>query len=262
MSDISTNKNTSRKGRLMFLRRIKHMMILIGKLFQRGSYWGRMYCVDSEKKLMYIAVCKTASTSFRSILLNIPWTTSQDFKRDVRTAENYISNIDLKNYADYYKFAFVRNPFSRLVSCYEDRYHNDSNETFFQVYLMGYLAKDKGFKEFAKRVTRIPNFLADRHFCRQYDLLYDKNGKPIYDYLGHFENLKGDFEYVRERFNLAELPHFRTSHGSRVDWRDYYDEPLANAVYQYYLSDIKNLGYEETYQELLKHIRERGTPAI
>ena len=125
---------------------------------------------------------------------------------------------------------------------------------------MGILAKDRGFASFARRVTRIPNCLADRHFCRQWDLLTDRKGRLACDTVGHMENLIADYEPIRARFGLAPLPHIRASQSSQRDWREYYDEPLARRVYAHYKADVDNLGYEDAYQDLLAYIRARAMP--
>ena len=80
-----------------------------------------------------------------------------------------------------FKYTFVRNPLSRLVSCYESKYVKDkkifgdysSNLCYGRTrYLMGWLENVSDFGEFVDKVCEIPICWQERHFRLQYDLLY------------------------------------------------------------------------------------------
>jgi hypothetical protein len=98
---------------------------------------------------------------------------------------NYISK-ELFN--DYYKFAFVRNPYSRAYSFY--KYLKFSDSMSFDDFI---LKKFKG------------KYLKKKYwFLRpQYDYIYS-NGKCLIDFVGRFENLEHDFKQVASKFNLDQ----------------------------------------------------------
>jgi hypothetical protein len=152
----------------------------------------------------------------------------------------------------FFKFAFVRNPFDRLVSCYESKYHNDKikrpNGPFiFDKYLFGALKNDKGFENFAKRICLIPDMFADRHFQSQYFQIY-KNKKNTLDYVGKFENIAEDFDFIKNKFKLNDLPHYNKS--GNKNWMDYYDLKLARKIYKRYKKDFIHFGYSGEYEKL------------
>ena len=94
--------------------------------------------------------------------------------------QHYISQ---ELYNQYYKFAFVREPKSRLFSTYKFLQFNEvmSFDDFINFKLDELLATPK-FDFFLKS---------------SYDYLYDSNGNCLVDFIGKFENLKQDFEKVR-----------------------------------------------------------------
>ena len=71
-----------------------------------------------------------------------------------------------------------------------------------------------------------------------------------------FENLARDYESIREKYDLAPLPHYnRTKKGN---WMDYYNLATARRVYRRYQRDIEEFGYQDVYDELIRYITEKN----
>ena len=190
--------------------------------------------------------CKTACSSIKANLyhLDVPDDHSiHQIKPDTFWP-------DERQYKNYFKFTFVRNPYDRLVSFYENivQKHN----RFREYYLFGYLRRDKGFPDFCKKVCRIPFCLADMHFESQYYLLYDKQGNCRVDHIGKYENLAEEYEWIREKYGLAPLGRLNPS-GKR-NWMDYYTRKTAQLVYKKYRKDFETFGYEDAHQELMEYL--------
>jgi len=149
-----------------------------------------------------------------------------------------------------FKFAFVRNPWARLLSEY--RYRNYFHH--------------RSFKDFVLHKMPSPGFDDKyRHVMPQYDMLYDKEGNLLVDYVGRFETLQQDFDRVCEKLAIEDsrLPHRNPSDKKSRDLKrklknllfmngenrhhsltDFYDDETRDAVADYYRKDIETFGYQ------------------
>jgi chondroitin 4-sulfotransferase 11 len=229
-----------------------------------GCYSPRTFHINHDKKLIYLSNSKVACSSIKASMYHLEQ--QQDY-RSVHKAANaqkqYEIDVPYDRYADYYKFTFVRNPFARLVSCYVNKLHEDREKLgktmdrlYFARYLFGYLNVDKGFHNWARRVCRIPDRYADRHFISQSYLVHDKNGNMLVNHVFNFENLARDYGAISEKFDLAPLPHYNKT--NKGNWMDYYDLRTARIVYRRYKRDICEFGYQGAYDELIRYIKEKS----
>jgi hypothetical protein len=161
----------------------------------------------------------------------------------------------------YDSFAFVRNPFARLVSCYRDKILWEPGDP---IYPRPYfdiapyrLPTNVPFAEFASRVARIPDRVADRHFKSQSADLY-RHGERVVGFVGHMERLDHDWHHIAERHDLPlvlERAHTTRAKGPHADWQAYYDRATVDLVAARYRTDLALLGYEGAREELLAHLR-------
>lgn len=246
-------------------RLVRHIMNVI--CF--GAAWPLQYFVEHSKRIAYLPIAKVGTSSIKASIYKM---TVQDYNI-IHGELEFVEDISLKlpiwvkahdknKYNEYYKFTFVRNPFNRLVSCYENKYHSDKKRIgvsmkflYFQTYLLGYLKEDNGFKEFVKKMAKIPLKFADPHFIPQSYYILDKNGACRVDYVGKFENFEHDWAWLMEKYSFAPLSHYNKT--DKVNWMDYYDRKTAELVYMYYEKDIKSFGYEESYKELIEYIEKK-----
>ncbi len=172
---------------------------------------------------------------------------------------SYISNELFDNY---FKFSFIRNPWARAVSIFK----------YFKYHRM------LSFEAFMEH--RFPELWEERYdfVMPQVNFLYDQNGKQLVDFIGRFENLKGDFEVVKSKVAhpLEDLSHINkppNAHNWYSRWnsrfiykelkkrpglikhlylfspvnanyREYYTPTAKRIVKSYYNADIEKLGYE------------------
>jgi Sulfotransferase family. len=228
---------------------------------KHGHSFNRKYFVLDDKKLIYVANSKVASSSIKASMMKLEPQASYHTVHVEAKKSNDVLNIRRNEYPGYFRFTFVRNPFRRVLSCYENKFHTDkktrsavSPDMYFDDYLLGYIKKDRGFASFVRRVSRIPKFISDRHFVSQSYLLSEK-GVPSYDFWGKMEDLPDAYEPIREKYDLATLPHYNKS--TTKNWMDFYDEKTALIVYKMYERDIKEFGYEEEAQKLLDYVRSK-----
>lgn len=143
---------------------------------------------------------------------------------------------------DYFKFAFVRNPWDRLVSCYKDKIvHCGATLPFFMAKYKEFTLK-MPFGAFVKAVASIPDSRAEDHFISQHTYLF-LNGKLVVDFLGCFEQLTEDWNTVCEHIGYQGFP---LSHRKRVDgnpYRTYYTNNLKKIVAKRFEKDIDLFKY-------------------
>lgn len=144
----------------------------------------------------------------------------------------------------YFKFAVVRNPFSRVVSAYEslkrggnpvwpnaDRYRDEV------------LCRYEGFERFVleelDRATK-----EQKHFRPQWKFLMI-GGDLAVDYVARLETLEEDFERICERLGVDRtLPHRNKTGDRRPPLASYYEnDAVADAVRTLYADDFSLLDY-------------------
>lgn len=225
---------------------------------KNGCYYPREFIVRTDKQLAYLSVPKVACSSIKASMS--PLESCDDDKIHASMDSLGFSRFGSlpENENSFFKFTFVRNPFERLVSCYENKYHTyrnyDANLNILEHYLDGSLAKDEGFEAFITKICSIPNFALEPHFMRQYDIVYDKHSVCLVDYIGKMESLQQDFLPIQEKYNLRPLPHYnKTGIANTNKWMNYYNENTAELVYNKYMKDFEVFGYEEFYTMLKEY---------
>ena len=244
--------------RLSFLKRESHHY-----LEEDTLYDPHQYAIIGAKKLAYLVNCKAACSSIIATISemgdNVWYSDYNQSPPDANTIHRLAELLGLlhedlnPDEAAFFTFTFVRNPFIRLISCYENKYHANGVHRIFEEYLWGYMTQDEGFETFVKRVCALPYRMMDRHFRRQHDLVYDKNGNRRCEYVGHFETLEEDFAFIRKQYGLSDLPHLNST--GTHNWMDYYTCETAELVYRTFEKDFISFGYEYSYHELMSYLK-------
>ncbi|MBX2834528.1 MAG: sulfotransferase family protein [Micavibrio sp.] len=201
--------------------------------------------VSHKYKFIYIGVPKVASRAFMGALIEkgqakyeSEWfETTADFKRV------------LAQYPDYFKFSIVRNPWARIVSCYNSKIGEGITYSKYVRIMAAYKTLKAGmaFDDFVRWLCTPmgADANADRHWLSQYVLLTHKNGEPICDYVGRYENLEEEIKVICgkigvEPFKLPQRGHL----SSTKDYKSYYMDETAALIKQRYAKDCELYGYE------------------
>jgi hypothetical protein len=218
------------------------------------------YETVTDRQLLYVVIPKVACTSIKTALLS-----PDDLQTDVHSwrTRKIVPTI-LAEHRDFFKFAFVRNPFERLGSGYRNKIINGDRA-------QGYrhiIPLHSSFNQFVTLVLSRPDSLTNHHFQSQVSALY-RDGKLLVDFLGRFETLADDWEHLATRFKLMpRLPHRNPSatvnpHSAESDYRAYYhSEELVQLVYERYQADIEAFGYQTAYKELLAYVRKKNKSTL
>ena len=202
----------------------------------------------ADSHAIYIPIPKVANTSVKAALAGV-----LGLRGDVHWEIQWPwvePGTIASRYPDWFVFAFVRNPWDRLLSCYLSKIHpqrmddpllRDGVEP--ELWKYGGLFHGKmSFADFVRATAAIPDKEADIHFGSQYLYVADASGKVFVDFLGRFECLADDFAHVCERIGLsARLPHLlRTEH---AHYRAYYTPQTECLVSERWARDVDLFGY-------------------
>ena len=188
--------------------------------------------ISDEYRFIFVHLNKTGGTSIEKVF--VPEADQKDVRYKHASAAYYRKKFP-RSFRDYYKFAFVRNPWDWLVS----RYHwsRDRQRLF-----------DFSFAEMLARLqagiplSPVAPWLESEALLPQRDRLC-VDGDIAVDFVGRFERLQEDFNVVCAalRIESRTLDHvFRTNHTRYVD---YYDDDMRRLVGQLYATDVAEFGY-------------------
>ncbi len=150
------------------------------------------------------------------------------------TAEHpYRIYYPVNRYKEYFKFAFVRNPWDRLVSCWRDKVIKKNEFEFSD--------EEQDFESFIDYVTTNVNLEYGNHHLRLQSRLIDLNH---IDYLGRFETFEIDLKEVMSLLDIEATIKKKNASNRKVDYREYYTERTKNKVAELYEKDIRIFNYE------------------
>ena len=183
--------------------------------------------ISNKHKFIAIDVPKTGTTSITVALNHVVGANdltvkmSQDAGMRHATYEQCMKKFS--GFENYFVFAFVRNPWDRLLSFYLFKKHNAFNK----------IAQDMTFKYFL-----LSNSV---QHLDQYSYI---DGFGDFSFVGRFENLQQDFNIVCDKIGIPrqQLPHKnKTNH---KHYSEYYDDETKKIVAEKYAKDIEYFGYK------------------
>jgi hypothetical protein len=199
--------------------------------------------VSHELKCMFVHIPRTGGTSMEIALglhgdyreentasmfgrIKSPDLKRRDYATDYL---QHLTAADLRRllpeeFQRYFRFAFVRNPWERMVSVY--CYHRKVT------------GEGTSFNEFLDQTENRQR----NHLLPQHAFVFDESGECLVDFLGRFERLLTDFAEVCAALKVErELPHIYAA--TIGDYRSYYDETTRSIVERRYGEDIERFRY-------------------
>jgi len=199
--------------------------------------------ISHKYKFIFIRVPKTASTSIQFALGKIcgakdivtyfveqvsghkprnfegfgPHTAAWKIKREIKP----------EIWNTYFKFAFERNPFDKMVSFYSRKKFRERYQGSFKQFCLdcseGKINFPLGFR------------------------MYTIKGELAVDFIGRYETLKKDFEFVRNKLELPPIELTFEKGGYRKDkshYSTFYDDESRKIVEKHYSREIDFFGYK------------------
>ena len=203
--------------------------------------------ISFKHKYIFFAVPKTATHAMRIALRpqlhKMDWEQCTLFEKKYfppkefhKLNHGHISYNQLSGYLlpelleNYFKFAFVRNPYDRFVSACHFIYRKSDAMVNYPIETM---------KETINNKEKISQAI----FQPQYTFLINENGDIKMNYIGRFENLTLDYEKVRKQLSLSTEKLLQRNKSSHRPYREYYDTALQESVYEFYKKDFAYFDY-------------------
>jgi len=137
-------------------------------------------------------------------------------------------------------FAFIRNPFDRLVSCWAHKVARYRGKRA-RCPLFRDLPTSTGFIDFVAWATAQDPRRCNWHFRPQHRFL-EHQGRPLTDCLYYFESLSGDWRMLQARFGWPDLPHRNAT--PHPHYRELFTAQTRDMAERYYARDLEIGGYE------------------
>ena len=197
--------------------------------------------VSDSRKLIFVHIQKTGGVTVNNLLReHIP-----DVRSILARHEFASRGVDeLDAWDEYFKFAFVRNPWDRLVSWYVmvTTVRRPGNE-------LGRYAHDNSstFEEFIHNCTdeiEIRKGVCYSFTHNQLDYVTDEEGNLLVDFIGRLEYFDKD---VREVFRRISIDLDKIPRDNRSDHRHYsayYTPETEMIIRDRFKRDIEYFGYE------------------
>ena len=140
------------------------------------------------------------------------------------SAEKHLKSLGKNRFEDLFKFCFVRNPWDLEVSHWA--WSTIALPVFKHDSLKQHLMRIGAFKR--------PNLSS----------YMDIGGENKMNFVGRFENLQEDFDFVCNKVGapIGKLPH--TNKTIKKHYSKYYDEETISIVNDFYSEDIERFGYK------------------
>ena len=217
--------------------------------------------ISHKYKFIFFGIPKVASRSFYNFFI-----TQNKAAFDIEWYEKRDAFFEaIAKHPDYFKFSFTRNPWSRIVSCYNSKIADN---------IIGKRARILSFYKGLKGGMPFQDFIlwlstpegqddiADRHWISQHEFLCDENGDMICDFVGKYETLDADWESVCAKIGIAHQPLAQKGYISaqgvtanpegdgktdvptqKTNYKDMFDDETREAVAKRYAKDIEMFGY-------------------
>jgi len=197
--------------------------------------------VLKSRKVIYYNIPKNASNSlmhFCAALENI-----KVAKNKYNIYNLFESSDKYNNNPAYYKMAFVRNPWDRVVSGYKEKIRESFDKSFsdgvFKAWKQYGIHKDTTFAEFVHIISKLKDTVSENHFRSQHTFI---KGIKL-DFMGRLENMNTDIHFLCKKFNVNDFEIPNLLKIERRPYREYYDRKLKKLVAERYKEDIKLYNY-------------------
>ncbi|XP_065656106.1 carbohydrate sulfotransferase 11 isoform X5 [Hydra vulgaris] len=239
--------------------------------------------VSDKHQLLYCVTPKVACTNWKRVLLVLDGYFNKPDEINSSLAHNFSTGYfrKLSDYSPeeislrlttYYKFLFVRHPYERLVSTFRNKFVETKYKTFKLIYGKYIMRKYRElknitndiryiegeglkFEEFIKFIIDSP--LEDADFWNEHWERIDRLCLPClvqYDFVGKFESLKQDADYllrtldVADKVTFPEKPDVHSNENSNKLMKQFFksiSKDITDKLYELFKHDFLMFNYKK-----------------
>ena len=204
--------------------------------------------ISDKKKFIFVHIEKTAGTSITSALkpysIKRPSSKLYSVLRIMELPKDYRryrfpkhcglceaqKMMPAELYNKYFKFAFVRNPWDRLVSEYNAAIAKNRRHRHRRI---------KAMRDFSNYVS----YEIKRNKLAQLPKLVDQHGNMGLDFAGRFETLHEDFNHICNTLGI-DIVLQKLNAFDHPDYREYYTDGTRERVRRHWAQDIEAFNYK------------------
>lgn len=233
-----------------FVRYLIHKVLIFYFSLASSRRQGIVFWFSDKKRYVFLVNPLVASQSTRELLRKDSEHSKTDLKSGMRYLDEPLDPI-LRSYS---AFAFVRNPWARVLSCYHKKVVNAN--TLGKLALLARhptISLDFSFEEFVRFLDSYEGAdeFADEHWVSQSSLLF-AGGVELFDRFARLEDFPASQRDIFRTIGV-ELDNTSTigqSKDMRVskkynDLRSYYNNETWEMVAHRYAQDIECFGYQD-----------------
>lgn len=209
--------------------------------------------INHINKFIFLHIPKTGGMSIGQTLYNLMGVTKKYDGFRIHHDE-----FDEDIFRDYFVFTFVRNPWDRLYSQYKFRPFLKEHNFEYAVNNLEDLFEQElgGIPDSAKYTLNTPiQTVSDGsgefiHLASQVEFLQGKFSQnvdrlPFINFIGRFENLQEDFNYVCSKIGIPQTQLLHMNRGnSSTPYKDIYNKELVEKTRKKFSDDISYFNYE------------------
>ena len=194
--------------------------------------------ISDKHKFIFIEVPKTGTTT-------VCFTLSQEFeaKYPLGNTGHDGKHWDIEKYKEtcpvkfksYFKFSFVRNPWSRVVSLYQ---RNEGEQWKNKISFME-------FVDWIQLATDTCTLDSVIRYPKKNMLDFFKiDNKVEMNFIGKLENIQEDFDTVCDKISLPRKQLGHANSSEHKHYTEYYNNKTKNIIAEKFAEDIEYFGYE------------------
>ena len=198
------------------------------KTLNGGIYRG----YPDRHQCVFIHIPKTAGSSVATALFDCD-------SRHVRWTEYHLA--DPRKFSQYFKFAFVRHPWDRVMSAYTFLQQGGMHQQD-RAWATRNLSRYESFEQFVHEWLNEKNVWSWVHFVPQYYWICDDAMECQMDFVGRVEKIEVDFRAIAQRVRPdATLPVNNRNRTDHYSW--HYTDAMRDIVARVYADDIRLFDY-------------------